>query len=429
DYQILGFYQQGSTGRPVAVFNNGTDTVYNGIANYTDVTAEASAREAADATLQSNLTAAQAAQADENSTLSADISNCVSGIYGKSSSDYQLLGLYQQSTTGRPIAVFNNGTTTVYNGIANYADVTAETSAREAADATIQSNLTAAQAAQADENSTLSADISNCVSGIYGKGSSDYQILGFYQQGSTGRPVAVFNNGSDTVYNGIANYTDITAEASARETADATLQSNLTAAQASQADQNSEFASEIASRILTNASNDGVNAPIEMMNLYIGTGMLWFSANGGSYNVVQTNPGTGWNSIQNATVYGKNGALTVLDTTGTTNNYSPSSIDIVSDTTVIKRQGSEVTQYFEVTLGPATGGGQASAVVDLPVALTTAILFAKGNALSGTKGTTYWIPSVNVFPTSLSQVTVYADNLQAEDWTNSVTVQVMVVGI
>ncbi|MEZ7136812.1 hypothetical protein [Komagataeibacter sp. SM21] len=244
----------------------------------------------------------------------SDAGGLLSGTYGKSAPDYQILGLYFQTSTGRPVAVFSNGTANVFNGIANYTDVTAEASAREAADTSIQTNLTNFQTSQAATNAEFSSDISDCVSGIYGKGAPDYQILGLYQQSSTGRPIVVFNDGTTTVYKGIANYADVT-----------TLQTSLATFQTQQSDQNSTFSSEIAARVPTNATNDGTNAPITLMNYYLGTGIPWASANGISFSLVQTNPGTGFNQIKNATVYGESSALTVLDATGTTNTYAPSS--------------------------------------------------------------------------------------------------------
>ncbi|MFT8945932.1 MAG: hypothetical protein ABF876_05045, partial [Acetobacter aceti] len=113
-----------------------------------------------------------------------DKGNLLSGTYGATiealTNDLPGLGLWYQRTTQRPAFTYQNaaGSATIID-LPNQEDVQ-----------TVQSNLTSGLANQADINSTLSGDISNCVSGIYGKGSGDYQILGFYQQGSTGRPVA-----------------------------------------------------------------------------------------------------------------------------------------------------------------------------------------------------------------------------------------------
>jgi len=239
-----------------------------------------------------------------------DKGNLLSGTWGATitglTGDLPGLGLWFQHATQRPAFAYQtaDGDSTIID-LPNQADVQ-----------TVQTNLTAFQTAQTTENATLSADISNCVSGVYGKSSADYQILGLYQQGSTGRPVVVFNDGTTTVYKGIANYADVT-----------TLQTSLATFQTQQSDQNSTFSSEIAARVPTNATNDGTNAPITLMNFFLGTGILWFTANGEQYNVAQTNPGTGWNAIKNITVEDDSGALTVLDTTGTTNTYAPCSAD------------------------------------------------------------------------------------------------------
>ena len=345
-----------------------------------------------------------------------DAGGLLSGTYGKSATDYQMLGLYQQSTTGRPVAVFNNGTTTVYNGIANYTDVTGEASARQGADTAIQTNLTTAIGNQSDINCTLSSDISNCVSGIYGKGTSDYQILGLYFQSSTGRPIAVFSNGTANVFNGIANYTDVT-----------TLQTNLTSFQTQQADTNSVFASGIASRVPTNAANDGVNAPITLFNYFVGDGTPWASANGVSFSLVKSAPGTGFNKVLNISTDGA-GNLVVPDGSGKTRSYAPCSAAITSDTVSVTKIGDLVIQTFQASIANPNNGGAGSVSVTLPQALTQSIQFSKGNALGGTQGGTMWIPSVNVVPASLTEVTIYADNLQDLNWTAAVEVQVLVIG-
>ncbi|WP_282758283.1 hypothetical protein [Komagataeibacter saccharivorans] len=345
---------------------------------------------------------------DLDTALSAMIDNCVAGNWALGTTGYQVVGMNCQISDLRPAFFYVDGNKTQQAGgrLGLYADVTA-----------LQTTLTAEQATRADQVATLTANVSTCVSGIYGKSSGDYQMLGFYQQVSTGRPIAVFNNGTATVYNGIANYTDVT-----------TLQTNLTSFQAQQANQNTTFASDIAARIPTNAINDGTNAPITLMNFYLQTGMLWFSADGIQSNVAQTNPGDGWNAIKNITVENDNGALTVLDTTGKTNTYQPCSADIQSDTVSVTKVGDLVIQTFEASISNANNGGAGSVTVNLPQALTKSIQFAKGNALGGTQGGTMWIPSVNVLPTSLTQVTIYADNLQDENWTAAVTVQVLVIG-
>lgn len=250
------------------------------------------------------------AVSDLDTALSAMIDNCVAGNWQLGTTGYQVVGMNCQISDLRPAFFYMDGAKTQQAGgsLGLYTDVT-----------TLQTNLNTEQVTRADQVATLTANVSACVSGVYGKSTSDYQILGLYQQGSTGRPIVVFSNGTTTVYNGIANYADVT-----------TIQTNLTSFQAQQADQNSTFASGIAARIPTNAANDGTNAPITLMNFFLETGMLWFSANGEQSNVAQTNPGTGWNAIKNITVEDDSGALTVLDTAGNTNGYAPTSCGTIA---------------------------------------------------------------------------------------------------
>ncbi|WP_456306207.1 gp53-like domain-containing protein, partial [Komagataeibacter europaeus] len=142
DLPGMGLWFQSSTQRPAFTYQDAT-----GAATLIDLPNQADVQQ-----VQTNLTAAIASQAATNATLSADISDCVSGIYGKGSGDYQMLGLYQQESTGRPIAVYNNGTTNVFEGIAIAADIT-----------TVQSNLTTFQTSQANENATLASGIATSV--------------------------------------------------------------------------------------------------------------------------------------------------------------------------------------------------------------------------------------------------------------------------
>ncbi|WP_291364238.1 hypothetical protein [Acetobacter sp. UBA5411] len=231
-----------------------------------------------------------------------DLNNSISGIYGKSAGDLRMLGFYWQVSSGYVIAVYKDADgNTIYNGLANATDVT-----------TLQSSLASFQDKQADTNADLSADISNCVSGIYGKSAGDLQMLGFYQQQSTGRPIAVFNNGTENVFNGIANYTDVS-----------TLQTNLNSALTAQANQNSVFSSKISACVPTNSTNDGVNAPITLFNYFIGDGVPWASANGVSFSFVKTAPGGGLYTIQN--LYGDASGTLSAQINGTKYSYAPSS--------------------------------------------------------------------------------------------------------
>ncbi|WP_231289881.1 hypothetical protein [Komagataeibacter europaeus] len=268
---------------------------------------------------------------DKGTLLSGTYLATITGTTG----DLPGMGLWFQNATQRPAFTYQDAT-----GAPKIIDLPNQADVQQ-----VQTNLTAAIASQAATNATLSADISDCVSGVYGKGSGDYQIQGLYQQGSTGRPIVVYNNGSAYVFEGLATSVDIT-----------TLQSNLTSALASQATQNSTFSSEIAARVPTNAANDGVNAPITLFNYYLGTGVPWFVANGAYCNLVQTNPGSGWNQIKNISVENDNGALTVLDTTGKTTTYGGTGTIAASGNIVggwWTRTGGILRQVFKISTAAA----------------------------------------------------------------------------
>ncbi|WP_258367850.1 hypothetical protein [Komagataeibacter oboediens] len=263
-------------------------------------------------TLQSNQSSFQTAQTNTNATLSADISQCVSGVYGVStaSGDRQGKGLYQAGGSARPTFVYNNGTTDVYSALAYYADVT-----------TVQVNLTSFQTTQTNTNATLSADISNCVSGVYGVTTSDgdRQGKGLYQSGGSGRPTFVYNNGTTNVFEEIAITADIT-----------TVQSNLTSFQTSQANQNSTFATEIASRVGTNTTNDGVNSPITYLGHNNASGAPFvISSLAGSYRIIPSRPGAGFNSISNMST-DSSGNIILVDSSGKPSSYSPTSTGTIA---------------------------------------------------------------------------------------------------
>ncbi|WP_010510047.1 hypothetical protein [Komagataeibacter europaeus] len=241
---------------------------------------------------------------DKGTLLSGTYLATITGTTG----DLPGMGLWFQNATQRPAFTYQDAT-----GAPKIIDLPNQADVQQ-----VQTNLTAATANQANVNATLSADISDCVSGVYGKAAGDYQIQGLYQQESTGRPIAVYNNGTAYVFEGIAITTDIT-----------TVQSNLTAFQTSQANTNGTFASEIAARVPTNAVNDGVNAPITLFNYYLGNGTPWASAGGVSFNLVKSSPASGWNYSVNITS-GNNGGLYVTDSTGTQNVYYPASSQNVS---------------------------------------------------------------------------------------------------
>ncbi|GCE79076.1 hypothetical protein [Komagataeibacter oboediens] len=241
-------------------------------------------------TLQSNQSSFQTAQTNTNTTLSADISQCVSGVYGVATSagDRQGKGLYQAGGSGRPTFVYNNGTTDVYNALAYYDDVTAL-------------------------SATLSTDISNCVSGIAASG--DAQGLKLYQSTGSGRPHFFYTGGDEY----LATYTDVT-----------TVQANQTSFQTSQANQNSTFATEIASKVGTNTTNDGVNSPITYLGHNNASGAPFvISSLAGSYRIIPSRPGAGYNSISNMSTDGA-GNIDLADSSGAFHSYAPASTGTIA---------------------------------------------------------------------------------------------------
>ena len=249
----------------------------------------------------------------------ADQGTLLSGTYGASidglTNDLPGFGLWYQRSTQRPAFAFQDPT-----GAITIIDIATEPEV-----VALQSSLAGESATRADQVATLTADISDCVSGTYGKSASDYQILGFYFQAS-GHAIVVYNDANgDTVYNGIANFTDV-----------ATLQTNLTATIASQADINSGFSTALAAKVGTNASNDGTNSPVTLLNWFDSTGMPWISGPGFSTSLVKTSPAANYYQIMNL-VMGDDHYLNVQDSTGSY-RYAPSSAQHVEgsyDTYVI----------------------------------------------------------------------------------------------
>ncbi|WP_214176812.1 hypothetical protein, partial [Komagataeibacter oboediens] len=255
DLPGMGLWFQAASKRPAFTYQDAT-----GLPKIIDLAMNSDVQ-----TLQSNLSAFQTTQTNTNATLSADISQCVSGVYGVATSagDRQGKGLYQAGGSARPTFVYNNGTTDVYNALAYYADVTAL-------------------------SATLSTDISNCVSGIAASG--DAQGLKLYQSTGSGRPHFFYTGGDEY----LATYTDVT-----------TVQANLTSFQTSQANQNSTFATEIASKVGTNTTNDGVNSPITYLGHNNASGAPFvISPLAGSYRIIPSRPGAGFNSISNMSTDG-----------------------------------------------------------------------------------------------------------------------------
>ncbi|WEQ51592.1 hypothetical protein LV478_13850 [Komagataeibacter oboediens] len=241
--------------------------------------------------VQANLSSFQTTQTNTNATLSADISQCVSGVYGVATSagDRQGKGLYQAGGSGRPTFVYNNGATDVYSALAYYADVTAL-------------------------SATLSTDISNCVSGVAASG--DAQGLKLYQSVGSGRPHFFYTGGDEY----LATYTDVT-----------TVQANLTSFQTSQANQNSTFAAEIASKVGTNTTNDGVNSPITYLGHNNASGAPFvISSLAGSYRIIPSRPGAGFNSISNMSTDSSGNIILKDSSTADAYVYAPTSTGTIA---------------------------------------------------------------------------------------------------
>ncbi|WP_336947403.1 hypothetical protein [Asaia sp. HN010] len=218
----------------------------------------------------------------------------VSGVYGKSASDYQILGFYYQTSSGGPVAVYSSGQSNVFLRIATGAQIS-----------TVQGNLNTSIANQATVNANVQQQISNTVSGIYGKSSSDYQMLGLYFQTSSSQPVAVYNNGGSNVFVSLPTSAQVAA-----------IQANLQ--------------QQINVRVGTNATNDGTNAPVTILAYTVKTGVPWV---GGpdfkSFALVKSQPSSGWNQVLNLST-DSSGRLTVPDGTGVTRVYGQSSSGLLA---------------------------------------------------------------------------------------------------
>ena len=184
DKDGLGLHLNGTTLRASFIYGSSSS---GDLAWYSDVSTEATAREAADTTLQ------------------ADIDTRVSGTLGvvTSNGDVAVTGLHINGATGRPSVVRSSAS----GDAAWYSDVTTEAAAREKADAALQT------------------DVDACVSGTLGvvSGNGDKDGTGLHYDGSTKQPSFVYDGGSGD----LAWKSDVASEASAREGADTTLQDNI----------------------------------------------------------------------------------------------------------------------------------------------------------------------------------------------------------
>ena len=242
DKQGTGLHLDGATGNASFVYDGGSGD----LAWQSTLTAEVEAREAATSTLQTNIDA------------------CVSGTLGvlSSDNDKQGLGLHLDGATGNPSFAYDGGT----GDIAWQSTVTAEVARAKAAEATAvsgtlgvisgdgdkqgtglhydgatgnpsfsydggsgdvawQSSLDTETSAREAADTTLQDNINDCVSGTLGviSGNGDKQGTGLHYDGSTGH--ASFSYSGGTI--DLAPESDVTAEASAREAADETLQTDI----------------------------------------------------------------------------------------------------------------------------------------------------------------------------------------------------------
>ncbi|KAB8124013.1 hypothetical protein D3W54_07120 [Komagataeibacter medellinensis] len=234
-YQVLGLTYLISALRPQCFYQDADGVQHTGgvLALESDVNSEASARESADAGLQGNINAEAAARANA-------IAQCVSGVWAIGTTAYQITGLTHLISAERPQYFYQDSRGAQYAGgtLALESDVTSEASARESADAGLQGNINAEAAARASADAKL-------VSGVWAMGTTAYQITGLTYLISAGRPQYYYEDGSGNQYAGgtLALESDVTSEASARESADAGLQGNINAEAAARASADAKLVS------------------------------------------------------------------------------------------------------------------------------------------------------------------------------------------
>lgn len=166
DRRLYGGHLNGATGRVAISWDGGEADM----AFATDVTNEATARAAADAQL-------------------------VNGVLAMGATDYQCLGIHFDGV-GRMMGVYDNGAGGVYPTIALYTDVTNEAAARAAADANLMAGF---------------------VGGISASG--DRRLYGGHLDGGSGRVAMSWDGGQAD----LAFASDVTGEAASRAAADAQL--------------------------------------------------------------------------------------------------------------------------------------------------------------------------------------------------------------
>ncbi|WP_010515742.1 hypothetical protein, partial [Komagataeibacter oboediens] len=244
---------------------------------------------------------------DHGTLLSGTYLATITGTTG----DLPGMGLWFQNVTQLPAFTYQDAT-----GTPKIIDLAMNSDVQ-----TLQSDLSAFQTAQTNTNATLSADISDCVSGVYGVATSagDTQGKSLYQAGGSGRPTFVYNNGTTDVYSAIAYYSDVT-----------TVQANLTSFQTTQTDQNSTFATEIAAKVSTNTTNDGTNSPITYLGHNNASGAPFvISSLVGSYRIIPSRPGTGYNSISNMST-DSSGNVILADSSGASYAYAPTTTGTIA---------------------------------------------------------------------------------------------------
>ncbi|WP_421666517.1 hypothetical protein [Komagataeibacter intermedius] len=274
---------------------------------------------------------------DHGTLLSGTYLATITGTTG----DLPGMGLWFQAASQRPAFTYQDAT-----GLPKIIDLAMNTDVQ-----TLQSDLSAFQTTQTDTNTTLSADISYCVSGVYGvdTSSGDTQGKSLYQAGGSGRPTFVYNNGTTDIYSAIAYYSDVT-----------TVQANLTSFQASQAAQNSTFSTEIASKVSTNTTNDGINSPITYLGHNNASGAPFvISSLLGSYRIIPSRPGSGYNSISNMST-DSSGNIILADSSGATHEYAPTSSGTIAANGNISggwwtKQGNILRQCLKITSTGVSG--------------------------------------------------------------------------
>lgn len=119
-----------------------------------------------------------------------------------------------------------------------------------------------------------------------------------------------------------ATIPNLQAETSARSTADATLQTNITNEATTRANADAGLQSQINNKISTTLVDDGVNSAVTIMSLLDVDNTIWVgTAKSGTMALVKSQPASGFYKILNLTT-DTNGNLIVPDSSGRTLTYA-----------------------------------------------------------------------------------------------------------